>query len=70
MNSRELRGLVKLFAFVSKRYFADQGPGQYLRREHLLYEMGGAGRSQTTSRIYREVSTKVNIYGLFFFNSM
>ncbi|KAL8718789.1 MAG: hypothetical protein Q9225_004121 [Loekoesia sp. 1 TL-2023] len=27
-------------------YFTDQGPGQHLRREYLLYGMGGAGKTQ------------------------
>ncbi|KAL9611396.1 MAG: hypothetical protein Q9167_003937 [Letrouitia subvulpina] len=27
-------------------FFVDQGPGQHLRREYLLYGMGGAGKTQ------------------------
>ena len=27
-------------------FFTDQGPGQHLRREYLLFGMGGAGKTQ------------------------
>ncbi|KAI4265159.1 MAG: hypothetical protein L6R35_007180, partial [Caloplaca aegaea] len=34
------------FLNVLEKWFVDQGPGEYLRREYLLYGMGGAGKTQ------------------------
>ncbi|KAL8734464.1 MAG: hypothetical protein Q9181_003167 [Wetmoreana brouardii] len=34
------------FLNALEEYFVDQGPGQHLRREYLLYGMGGAGKTQ------------------------
>lgn len=34
------------FLNALEKAFVDQGPGQYLRREYLLYRMGGAGKTQ------------------------
>ena len=34
------------FLNILKEFFTDQGPGQHLRREYLLYGMGGAGKTQ------------------------
>ncbi|KAL8831591.1 MAG: hypothetical protein Q9170_005232 [Blastenia crenularia] len=34
------------FLDALEEFFIDQGPGQHLRREYLLYGMGGAGKTQ------------------------
>lgn len=34
------------FLDALEKFFVDQGPGQHLRREYLLYGMGGAGKTQ------------------------
>lgn len=34
------------FLRTLEEFFTDEGPGQHLRREYLLYGMGGAGKTQ------------------------
>ena len=38
------------FLSALEKFFVDQGPGQWLRREYLLYGMGGAGKTQIALR--------------------
>lgn len=34
------------FLSALEEFFIDQGPGEHLRREYLLYGMGGTGKTQ------------------------
>jgi len=45
-------------------FFTDQGPGEHLRREYLLYGMGGAGKTQIALRFTEKHSQRLVYVGL------
>ena len=55
------------FLDVLDGFFVDQGPGQHLRREYLLYGMGGAGKTQIALKFaenHRQRQVHVNLFAV------
>lgn len=56
------------FLNALEEFFVDQGPGKHLRREYLLYGMGGAGKTQITLKFaqnHRQRQVHVDLVFLF-----
>lgn len=52
------------FLNALEEFFTDQGPGEHLRREYLLYGMGGAGKTQIALRFSEKHSQRLVYVGL------
>jgi len=47
------------FLNTLEAFFTDQGPGEHLRREYLLYGIGGAGKTQIALRFTEKHSQRL-----------